>query len=82
MKAMLVAAAIFLALNANAQATTIVFIWGPADIVIGADSKLSTREGNETEDICKIGIERNVIWAAAGALTFTDNTSVTGFVSE
>ena len=78
----LVAAAVFLALNAYARATTIVFIWGPTDIVIGADSKLTTREGVESELICKIGIERNVVWAAAGALTFTDDTSVAKFVSE
>lgn len=80
--ATLVATAIFLALNAHARATTIVFIWGPADIVIGADSKLTTREGVESELICKIGIERNVVWAAAGALTFNDDTSVAKFVSE
>jgi hypothetical protein len=81
MKAILVATAIFLALNAYARATTIVVIWGPADIVMGADGKLTPMVGTEREVICKIGTERNVIWAASGGITFSDNTSVTGLVN-
>jgi hypothetical protein len=49
--------------------------------VIGADSKLTTAEGKEYQLACKIGIARNVVWAAAGGLRFTDNGSVADIVS-
>jgi hypothetical protein len=42
---------------------------------------LTTGEGKEYQLACKIGIERNVVWAAAGALGFNDNTSVADVVS-
>jgi hypothetical protein len=81
MKALFIATTIFIALNTYARATTIVIIWGPSDIVVGADSKLTTGEGKEYQLACKIGIERNVVWAAAGGLGFTDNVSVADIVS-
>jgi hypothetical protein len=81
MKLILVATALFIALNAYARATTIVVFWGPTDIIIGADSKLSHLEYSGDDLACKIGVVRNVIWAAAGVLSFNDNTSVADIVN-
>jgi hypothetical protein len=80
MKRVLIAISILLSLNTYALATTIVVIWGPSDIVFGADSKITSRQSTEYQLACKIGIQRNVVWAAAGGLAFTDNTSVAGIV--
>jgi hypothetical protein len=76
MKLISLTVAVFLALQTYARATTIIVLWDPSYIVIGADSKLFFGKGFESKSICKIGVTRNVIWSADGYLTYFDRYSI------
>jgi hypothetical protein len=80
MKGILLATAILIAVNAHAGATTIVFLFNPTTVVVGADSKLTNISVPDAL-VCKIGVIRNVVWAAAGDLTFSGNRSVADIVN-
>jgi len=50
----------------NAQATSIIVVRTPTVIVLGADSKRIFGSTGKSASACKIGISKNVVWAAAG----------------
>lgn len=82
MKAILLAITILLSFHTYARATTIAVFWTDEDMVVGADSKLIIGGGLEVKLVCKIGIVRNVFWAADGLLTVGGDTFVADIVNE
>jgi hypothetical protein len=82
MKALLLTITILLSFHTYARAATIVVFWTDEDMVVGADSKLIVGGGLEVKLVCKIGVVRNLLWAADGLLTVSGDTFVANIVSE
>jgi hypothetical protein len=65
MRAILLAAAVFFALDACARATAIIAVWDPSFVIIGADGR-ETMTPDPPKATCKITIAGNVSVAIAG----------------
>jgi hypothetical protein len=50
----------------QAFSTTIIAVWLPDRVMIGADSKVSMVKGTVNEPMCKIGVANNVLFAISG----------------
>jgi hypothetical protein len=76
MRGIILTAAIFFVLAADARATAIVAAWSPAYVVIGADGR-EVMSDSRTLEVCKITVVGNVAVAEAGFLEIGTKDNLT-----
>ncbi len=62
--------AALLLLSNPARATSVVAVWTPTAVVIGADSKINTIDRSATSKLCKLHALRDVVWSSSGILQY------------